>query len=101
MILYKNYTSEEYPKYVNCDAIEVSKTELIPMNYDGIMGVPITFMDKYNPDQFEIVGFNLDCAKMDIIKNKLGKLNDGPAFYVEENGNLRRIYTRILIRRKK
>jgi hypothetical protein len=85
---------------VNCNAIEISRTELIPFDYDGAMGVPITFMDKYNPNQFEIIGFNLDSAKMDIIKEKLGKLNGGPAFYVEEsNGELRRIYTRILIKR--
>lgn len=100
IILYKSYTPEEYPTYVNCNAIEISRTELIPFDYDGAMGVPITFMDKYNPNQFEIIGFNLDSAKMDIIKEKLGKLNGGPVFYVEEsNGELRRIYTRILIKR--
>ncbi len=100
LILYKSYSPKEYPHYINYEAIEVSKTELIPMDYEGIMGVPITFMDKYNPNQFEIIGFNLDSAKMDIIKEKLGKLNGGPAFYVEEsNGELRRIYTRILIKR--
>jgi hypothetical protein len=54
--LYKKYTPEEYPHYDNYDAVDVSKTAEIPMNYDGIMGVPITFLDKYNPDQFEIVG---------------------------------------------
>ncbi|MDD5960663.1 MAG: adenine-specific methyltransferase EcoRI family protein [Bacteroidales bacterium] len=59
LILYKEYNPEEnpeeYPKYDNYDAIEVSKTKDIPMNYDGVMGVPITFMDKYNPEQFEII----------------------------------------------
>ena len=101
IILYKTYNDKEYPSYVNCDAIEVSKTELIPMDYDGIMGVPVTFMDKYNPDQFEVVGFNLDSAKMDVIKAKLGKLNGGPAFYIQEfDGNLKRVYTRILVKRK-
>ncbi len=58
MTLYKKYTAEEYPKYENYDAIEVSKYLDIPMDYDGIMGVPITFLDKYNPNQFEIVGSN-------------------------------------------
>lgn len=101
IILYKSYSPEEYPHYVNCDAIEVCKTELIPMDYDGVMGVPVTFMDKYNPEQFEIVGFNLDSANMDVIKEKLGRLNGGPAFYVEEQSGLKRIYTRILIRRIK
>lgn len=59
LILYKEYNPEtnpeEYPKYENYDAIEVSKTKDIPINYDGVMGVPITFMDKYNPEQFEII----------------------------------------------
>lgn len=56
LILYKNYTPEEYPKYDNYNAIEVSKIAEIPIDYDGIMGVPITFLDKYNPDQFELLG---------------------------------------------
>lgn len=50
------YSPEEYPHYDNYDAIEVSKTANIPCDYEGIMGVPITFLDKYNPDQFEIIG---------------------------------------------
>jgi len=58
MTLYKKYNSEEYPKYENYNAIEVSKYLDIPMDYDGVMGVPITFLDKYNPNQFEIVGSN-------------------------------------------
>ena len=53
--LYKNYTPEKYPRYDNYDAIEVSKTAEIPCDYFGDMGVPITFLDKYNPAQFEIV----------------------------------------------
>ena len=56
LILYKSYTPEEYPKYDNYDAINVNKTKEIPIDYEGVMGVPITFMDKYNPDQFEILG---------------------------------------------
>ena len=51
----KEYSSLEYPKYDNYDAIEVSKTKNIPKNYYGVMGVPITFLDKFNPSQFEIV----------------------------------------------
>ena len=50
------YDAEHYPKFDNVDAINVSKTRDIPYDYDGLMGVPITFMDKYNPNQFEIVG---------------------------------------------
>ena len=53
--LYKKYSADEYPKYDNYDAIEVSKVEKIPMDYDGVMGVPITFLDKYCPTQFEII----------------------------------------------
>ena len=56
LILWKNYTPEEYPKYDNYDAINVDKVSEIPCDYDGVMGVPITFFDKYNPEQFEIVG---------------------------------------------
>ena len=58
LILYKRYygNEEEYPKYDNYDAINVDVTKDIPMDYEGAMGVPITFMDRYNPDQFEIIG---------------------------------------------
>lgn len=56
--LYKSYSPEEYPTYDNYDAINVGKTAEIPLDYDGVMGVPITFIDKYNPDQFEILGMS-------------------------------------------
>ncbi len=56
LILYKKYKSEEFPTYDNYTAIEVSKTNDIPIDYKGVMGVPITFMNKYNPEQFEILG---------------------------------------------
>jgi hypothetical protein len=56
LTLYKSYTPEEYPHYDNYDAIEVPRYADIPYDFDGVMGVPITFLDKYNPDQFEIVG---------------------------------------------
>ena len=55
--LYKRYSFEDYPKYDNYDAIEVSRVDEIPMDYDGVMGVPITFLYKYNPTQFEIIKF--------------------------------------------
>ena len=55
LILYKKYTPEEYPKYDNYDAINIDKTKEIPMDYDGVMGVPITFMNVYNPNQFDII----------------------------------------------
>ena len=56
ILLYKKYNKKDYPKYDNYDAIEVSKVKDIPMDYDGVMGVPITFMDKYNSEQFKILG---------------------------------------------
>ena len=56
LILNRKYDPNEYPKYDNYDAIEVSKVADIPLDYDGVMGVPITFMSSYNPDQFEILG---------------------------------------------
>lgn len=61
LILYKKYygNEEEFPKYENFDAINVDKTKDIPCDYDGYIGVPITFMDKYNPDQFEIIGLGI------------------------------------------
>ena len=99
LILYKLYAPEEYPRYVNYDAIEVSRTEYIPCDYDGVMGVPITFIDKYNPDQFEIIGIGLELANMDIIRKRLGKLNGGPRLYLDKDGELVRLYERILIRK--
>ena len=56
IILWKYYTPEEYPIYDNYDAINVNKVSEIPMNYDGIMGVPITYLDKHSPEQFDIIG---------------------------------------------
>ena len=56
--LYKRYSFEDYPKFDNFDAINVDKTSDIPMDYDGIMAVPITFLDKYCPTQFEIIDIN-------------------------------------------
>jgi hypothetical protein len=58
VILYKKYSKEEYQNYDNYDAIEVSKVVNIPADYEGVMGVPITFIDKYNPKQFEIIDIN-------------------------------------------
>lgn len=59
LILYKTYSPEEYPKFENFDAINVDKTKDIPVDYDGMMGVPITFMGKYNPEQFDIIGVGI------------------------------------------
>ncbi|MBQ3811747.1 MAG: adenine-specific methyltransferase EcoRI family protein [Kiritimatiellae bacterium] len=101
LILFRNYSPEEYPKYFNYDAIEVGRVENIPCDYAGEMGVPLTFLDKYNPHQFEIVGQSLDLADMTVVKKRLGKSGGGPRFYLEQDGNLRRLYERIVIRRRK
>ncbi len=62
LILFREYTPEVYPQYANYDAIDVPQTDEIPCNYNGLMGVPISFMDRYNPEQFEIVGNACDTA---------------------------------------
>ena len=89
-----------YPQYVNYDAIEVSYTDAIPDDYDGNMGVPVSFLDKYCPEQFEIVGHSLQLADMGIIKKRLGKAGGGPRFYIEENGTPIRLFERLVIRKK-
>lgn len=86
LILYKHYSQEEYPMYDDYDIINVDKRDDIPMDYDGIMGVPITFLDKYNPDQFDILG----------IANSARWI--GTECYTIIKG--RKVYNRILIRKK-
>lgn len=93
------YSSNEYPTYVNYNAINVGKTGDIPFDYSGYMGVPITFLDKYNPNQFEIIGISLTLGTnkpIDLPKAKQG----GPAFYIKMNGEYQRLYARIVIRNK-
>lgn len=93
LTLYKKFTSEEYSKYDNYDAININKYADIPYNYQGVMGVPITFIDKYNPKQFEIIGLIAGNIRgLAGIPSASGK--DGP--YI--NGKLK--YGRILIRKK-
>ena len=96
LILYKKYNKNEFPTYDNYNAIEVSKTNDIPMDYEGVMGVPITFLNKYNPEQFEIVGNDYNAREVPkLIKTKwIGKIDRG---YVNE----KRLYVRILIKHKK
>jgi hypothetical protein len=76
LILYKNYNPEEYPTYENLDAINIDKTKDIPVDYDGYMGVPITFLDKYNPEQFEIIGQGRQdlCPGMSTMTKNLSKI---------------------------
>lgn len=124
LILYKNYNPNDYPHYDNYDAIEVSKAVDIPVDYDGVMGVPITFLGKHNPDQFEIVGIakaplghptktypQQIQISADGTRSLVTKLNDGPTLkvtkppakrtYYEVDGELFvQLYARILIRRR-
>lgn len=91
--LYRKYNPTDYPKYDNYDAINVDKVTDIPEDYDGVMGVPITFLDKYCPTQFEIVGLMSGAKDSTLING-----NDGRAkFYVNGKG----VYARILIKRIK
>lgn len=84
-----------YPKYENYDAIEVSYSDAVPADYSGEMGVPITFLDKHNPEQFEIVAISGDVAKPLIVD---GSRKSG-RFYIENaDGTLRRMYDRVVIR---
>ena len=93
--LYKVYSKEEYPRLDNYDAINVNKTCDIPMEYDGLMAVPITFMDKYCPEQFEIVGCSDNGAVSDEYKLPHFKRHNEP--YLDG----KKLYTRIFIRRRK
>ena len=101
------YTPEEYPHYDNYDAIEVGKTANIPYDWDGVMGVPITFLDKYCPEQFEIVNAN-DYRKSENIPFKPhGLIKDKEAKITEivererERERVRITYARICIRKKR
>jgi hypothetical protein len=101
LILYKRYSPEEYPTYDNYDAIEVARVEDIPMDYDGAMGVPISFLDKHNPAQFEILGSSRLLSRPISSYAAQGTyVQGGPRFYLPEgDGKHRRLYDRIVIRR--
>ena len=125
LILYKCYTPNDYPHFDNFEAINVGKVDEIPCDYDGIMGVPLTFLDKYNPDQFEILGITKTWFGMasktygeqiQIDKNgkesRVTKLNDGAVLevqtppvgktYYKVDGKIYiQTYPRILIRKIK
>ncbi|WP_297179970.1 adenine-specific methyltransferase EcoRI family protein [uncultured Porphyromonas sp.] len=96
LTLYKKYSPEEYPHYDNYDAINVDKTTDIPCDYDGVMGVPITYLDKHNPDQFEILDANDFIIKDQAPKKPHGLIKD-------KDGSVkgRIVYARILIRKRK
>ena len=125
LTLTATYTPEAYPRYDNYDAIEAGRTKDIPCDYDGVMGVPISFLDKWCPEQFEVVGVThtwFGAASKTYGKqvqvNKDGstqivtKLNDGPSillptvppdkvYYAVDGNAYKELYNRILIRRRK
>ena len=117
LVLYRKYKPEDYPSYENYDAIEVSKTADIPEDWDGLMGVPDTFLDKYNPDQFEIIGNAGDTrwarsagvqamgvetiARLRQQGNKAHVTANMNSLYLKEDGKIVLPYSRIIIRRKK
>ena len=113
LVFYKKYLPEEYPKYDNYDAINVDKTADIPMDYNGLMGVPITFLDKYNPEQFEIIGLGISNSGKEIgvkpykkehkkYRKEIQKRGavDGD-LYMITNGIVDVPYARILIKNKR
>ena len=113
LILVKRYTSLDYLSYENFDAINVDKTVDIPCDYAGIMGVPITFLDKYSPDQFEIIGLGLANLGLSIgirpykdehkkYRKEIQKRGavDGDLYMLDENGHPVVPYARVLIRNK-
>ena len=113
LILYKQYNPEEYQTFENYEAINVDKTGDIPCDYYGAMGVPITFMDKYNPDQFDIIGVGI--AKLGLSIGIKPYTPEHKAYrkdiqhcgavdgdlYMIDNGIVKVPYARILIKRKK
>lgn len=125
LILYKTYDSDEYPTYTNYDAIEVSRAVDIPVDYMGVMGVPVTFLGKHNPEQFEIVGITKTWFGMastifptqtqvsaNGTRSEVSKLNDGAAlrhkiappgktYYIVDGEYYTQTYPRILIRNKR
>src|SRR3989339_184556 len=94
LILYKKYSPKEYPKYDNYDAIEVSTYINIQTDYNGAMGVPVTFLDKWNPSQFKIIGMAEDNGK-----GLSGGIWDGKNPHCVINGQNK--FKRIFIKRKK
>lgn len=120
LVLYRSFSTDEYPHYSNYDAVDVRKTADIPFDYYGVMGVPVTFMDKFNPEQFEIIGcadYTGKYGSDDIGVSRIGEewiakyreqggrghytANMTSLVYYDTNGKACNTFKRILIRRKK
>ncbi len=113
LTLYKNYTPEKYPKYYNFDAINVNTYTDIPCDYNGYMGVPLTFLDKYNPNQFEIIGLGISSSGLEIgvkgytpehkeYRKRVQKRGavDGDLYLLDSDGHPQVPYTRIIIKKR-
>jgi Adenine-specific methyltransferase EcoRI len=104
LLLFSTYAGNEqsYPRYANHQAIEVAQVTEIPADYEGAMGVPITFLDKYNPDQFEILGSSRTLGlPISQVAPKGSYSPGGPRFYLQNtDGSFRRLYDRIVIRKR-
>lgn len=113
LILTKKYDDTIYPTYINYDAIDVDKITNIPMDYDGIMGVPLTFLGQYNAEQFEIVGLghgdlgksvgvgeNITDEEFKQYHTENSNIRRGHTFYRGKDGKLKIPYVKVLIRRK-
>lgn len=113
IVLYKQYSKSEYPSFENFNGINIDKVSDIPYDYNGYMGVPITFLHKYNPNQFEIIGLGISNSGIEIgvepYKPEHKKYRkevqhkgavDGDLYYLDENGHPQVPYARIIIRRK-
>ena len=97
LILYKTYNENDYQKYDNYDALNVNKVAEIPMDYTGVMGVPITFLDKYNPEQFEILGMSASAGyNPDIVGIPFIGVKDARPIVNNKN-----IFARVFIKNKK
>ena len=113
LVLYRRYTPEAYPKFYNYDAINVDLYTDIPCDYDGYIGVPITFLDKYNPEQFEIIGLGISSSGLEIgVKpytpehkkyrkevQERGAV-DGDLYFIDEAGHPKVPYSRIIIKKR-
>lgn len=114
LILGKRYKVQDYPKYSNYDAININKTQEIPYDYEGCMGVPITFLDKYNPEQFDIIGLGIATSGLEIgvqpyteehkkYRKEIQKKGavDGDLYMLDEQGHPDVPYARIIIKKRK
>ena len=100
LVLFRKYTPEAYPKYDNYDAINVNKVVDIPMDYDGVIGVPITFIGKYNPEQFEMLGSQRWAKSQEVLDIYTGD-KASAELDMKTLINGKETYDRIFIKRRK